>query len=94
MFILSVIDELVVVMVLQKEVRYFATIHYDCRDIYRSSKYKNVNVIYISSLLRSPSITDDDDFLINVEDTTWRGRIHVPKKLKVRRGCTVPSPLT
>ena len=25
---------------------------------------------------------------------TWRGRIHVIKKLKVRRGRTVPSPLT
>ena len=26
--------------------------------------------------------------------TTWRGRIHVLKMFKVRRGCTVPSPLT
>ena len=45
-------------------------------------------------LLWSPSITDDDDFLFNVEDTTRKGRIHVLTKLKVRRGCTVPSPLT
>ena len=45
-------------------------------------------------LLWSPSITDDDDLLLNVEDTTRRGRIHVLTKLKVRRGCTVPSPLT
>ena len=49
---------------------------------------------YVILLLWSPSITDDDDFLFNVEDTTWRGRIHVLTKLKVRRGCTVPSPLT
>ena len=27
-------------------------------------------------------------------NTTWRGRIHLLKKLKVRRGCTVPRPLT
>ena len=26
--------------------------------------------------------------------TTWRGRIHVLRKFNVRRGCTVPSPLT
>ena len=45
-------------------------------------------------LLWSPSITDDDDFFFNVEDTTRRGRIHVLKKFKVRRRCTVPSPLT
>ena len=45
-------------------------------------------------LLWSPSITDDDDFLFNVEDTTWRGRIHELTMLKVRRRCTVPSPLT
>ena len=50
--------------------------------------------IYTCLLLWSPSITDDDDFLFNVEDTTWRGRIHVLTKLKVRRGCTVPSQLT
>ena len=35
----------------------------------------------------NPSITDDV-FLFS------RGRSHVLKKLKVRRGCTVPSPLT
>ena len=45
-------------------------------------------------LLWSPSITGDDDFLFNVEDTKWREKIHVLKKFKVRRGCTVPSPLT
>ena len=48
-------------------------------------------------LLWSPSNTDDDDFLFNVEtqhDTTRRGRIHLQKKFKVRTGCTVPSPLT
>ena len=49
---------------------------------------------YLPLILWSPSITDDDDFLFNVEDTIWRGRIHVLTKLKVRRGCTVPSPLT
>ena len=31
---------------------------------------------------------------IREKKTTWRGRIHVLKKLKVRRGCTFPSPLT
>ena len=51
-------------------------------------------VSWILLLLWSPSITDDDDFLFNVEDTTWRGRIHVLTKLKVRRGCTVSNPLT
>ena len=45
-------------------------------------------------LLWNPYFTFDDDFLFNVVDTAWRGRIHVPRKFNVCRGCTVPSPLT
>ena len=39
-------------------------------------------------LFWSPSIADDNIFLLK------RGSNHVLRKFKVRRGCTVPSPLT
>ena len=38
--------------------------------------------------------TTSSSTLKTQDDTAWRGKIHVLKKLIVRRGCTDPSPLT